>query len=209
MGGLGERSDETERLLAMVEAGDHAAFERLFARHRNRLRKSIDLRLDPRLRSRFDASDVIQEAQVEAFRRINDYLSRRPMPFGLWLFKTAHQRLAHLRRHHLDAQRRSVTREVTFSEHSSLVIAKVLVDDQASLPGKLTRQEQAKSVADAIDQLDAHSREILLMRHVDGLTHPQIAEVLDISHEAVRKRYGRALIKLQQEMSRRGLDGTE
>ena len=204
-----DNHDDTERLLAMVEAGDQQAFERLFARHRDQLKQAVELRLDPRLRSRFDASDVVQEAQVEVFRRLGDYLERRPMPFGLWLYKTAHQRLVQLRRHHLDAQRRSVTREVAFSEHSSLVIAKVLVSDQSNLASHLSRRERAELVAGAVGQLDDDCREILLMRHVEGLTHGQIAEVLEISHEAVRKRYGRALLKLQRAMARHGLHNSE
>jgi hypothetical protein len=42
---------------------------------------------DPRLRPRVDPSDVVQEAQLDAFRRLADYLQRRPVPFRLWLRK--------------------------------------------------------------------------------------------------------------------------
>lgn len=206
MGALGEETETTECLLAQISSGDTGAFERLFAQHRDQLRKAVDLRLDPRLRARFDASDVVQDAQVEAFRRLPDFLARRPMPFGLWLLKTAHQRLVHLRRHHLDAQRRTVSREVRFSEESSLAIAKVVIANQTSLCTRISQRERAEAVASAIEQLDDDSREVLLMRHVEGLNHQQVADILELTSDTVRKRYARALIKLQRELARGGLN---
>jgi RNA polymerase sigma-70 factor (ECF subfamily) len=85
-------SAETQRLLHQVCAGDASAFDALFARHRSYVRQVIELRLDPRLRARVDPSDVVQETQLDAFRRLPDYLERRPMAFRLWLRKTACER---------------------------------------------------------------------------------------------------------------------
>jgi RNA polymerase sigma-70 factor (ECF subfamily) len=59
-------SAETERLLQEARDGRAEAFDRLFARHRPYLRRVISLRLDPRLRPRVDASDIIQETQLVA-----------------------------------------------------------------------------------------------------------------------------------------------
>src|SRR5690242_8360213 len=97
-------SEETRRLLSRAEAGDRCAFERLFGRHRDGLFRVIEARLDAKVRARVDASDVVQEAQLEAFRRLPDYLVRRPMPFWLWLRKTAQERLLVARRQHLGAR---------------------------------------------------------------------------------------------------------
>ena len=58
-------SAETTRLLEQARTGDKEALNALFARHRPRLRRMVDLRLDRRLQARIDASDVIQEAYVE------------------------------------------------------------------------------------------------------------------------------------------------
>src|SRR5262245_9896743 len=73
-------SEETRHLLEQLAAGDRQAFERLFSQFRGELRQFIALRLDPRLRTRVDASDVVQETQLEVFQRLGDYLARRPMP---------------------------------------------------------------------------------------------------------------------------------
>src|SRR5271156_6478042 len=111
-------SVHTEYLLQKAEAGDEQAFEDLFARHRAYLHQVVELRLDPRMRARIDASDVVQEAQLEAFRRIGDFLERRPMAFRLWLRKTAYERLLMLERFHRHAAGRTVDREVGLPDKS-------------------------------------------------------------------------------------------
>src|SRR5260370_18965415 len=96
-------SCDTERLLRQGQGGDGQAFEDLFARHRAYLRQVVAVRLDPRIRPRLDPSDVVQEAQLDAFRRFGDFLERRPMSFRLWLRKTTCERLIMFRRYHRNA----------------------------------------------------------------------------------------------------------
>jgi DNA-directed RNA polymerase specialized sigma24 family protein len=119
-------SAETQRLLERVAAGDAAAFDEMFDRHRAALREFLDNRIDDRLRARFDPSDVVQEAQLVAFRRLDDFLARRPMPFGVWLRKTAYERLLMLHRRHRQSHRRGVGREEPLPERSSLGLARRL-----------------------------------------------------------------------------------
>src|SRR5476651_437519 len=96
----------TQELLVQAKAGDADAVEQLLARHREPVRRMIDLRLDPAIVQRVDASDVVQEVMLEASRRLQDYLKNPTMPFLLWLRHLAKDHLidAH-RRHHL-AQKR-------------------------------------------------------------------------------------------------------
>jgi RNA polymerase sigma-70 factor (ECF subfamily) len=198
-------SAETQRLLMQISAGQRHAFNDLFNRHRDHLRRAVELRLDPRLRARVDASDLVQEAQLEAFRRLDDYLARRPMPFSLWLRKTAHERILNHRRAHIHAARRSVLCEQGFPEESSMMIANSLIGRGSSPSRRVIRREYQRLVSEAVDELDDIDREILLMRNVEGLSQREIAHVLDLSHDAVRKRYGRALVKLQRALAAKGL----
>src|SRR5687767_3871092 len=93
-------SAQTCEMLQRIAQGDGAALEALLQRHRPDLHSFIDLHLDPRLRARVDPSDVVQEAQLELVQRMDDFLSRKPMPFRLWLRKNAYERLLNLRRDH-------------------------------------------------------------------------------------------------------------
>jgi RNA polymerase sigma-70 factor (ECF subfamily) len=97
---------------------DPAALGDLFNRHRDRLRLMVHLRIDRRLQGRVDASDVLQEAYVEALARFSDFLQDRPMPFFLWLRFITEQRLQIVHRRHLGTKARDAGREVSLNHQS-------------------------------------------------------------------------------------------
>jgi RNA polymerase sigma-70 factor (ECF subfamily) len=76
--------EDTEDLLRRAAAGEGAAREQLLARHRDRLRHVVAMRLDRRLAARVDPSDVIQEAMADAAGKLPEYLRQRPLPFYPW-----------------------------------------------------------------------------------------------------------------------------
>jgi RNA polymerase sigma-70 factor (ECF subfamily) len=202
-------SSETTRLLEQIRDGDRDAFEKLFARHRPYLRQVVSLRLDPKLRSRVDASDVVQETHLEAVRRLPDYLERRPMPFRLWLRKTAHERLLMIERHHVDAQRRAVGREVALPDRSSLQLFGQLLAAGSTPSQQLSRAELARRVRQAVARLADIDKEILLMRNLEGLSNHEVAQVLEIAPAAASQRYGRALLRLRKLLLAGGLSESE
>jgi RNA polymerase sigma-70 factor, ECF subfamily len=202
-------SAETQRLLGAAQAGDPRAFNRLFARHRPYLRQVVALRLDARLRPRVDPSDVVQETQLEAFRRLPDYLKRRPMPFRLWLRKTAQERLLMAQRRHLTAGRRSLAREVALPEESSLALARQFADAGSTPSRQLGRRELVHRVRQALAELADADREVLLMRNLEQLSNAEVAEVLQVDPAAASQRYGRALLRLRKLLIDRGLTEPE
>jgi RNA polymerase sigma-70 factor (ECF subfamily) len=191
-------SQVTQALLEQAAAGDPKACGRLLRRHRPGLVEFVDAHLDPLLRARLDASDVVQEAQLEVSRRLPDFLSRRPMPFRLWLRKTAYERLLMLRRQHIQAARRSVRREVQLPDRSSLVLAQNLVDPAGAPNRRLGKQEMAQRMQEALGRLAEADREVLLMRHYEELSYEEIGCILDIEAATARKRAGRALVRLHK-----------
>src|SRR5262245_6348191 len=138
-------SAETCRLLEQVQVGDRSAFQRLFARYRPYLHRIAEARLDPKVLARVDPSDVVQEAQMEAYRRLPDYLARRPMPFRLWLRKLAQERILSIRRRHLQAKGRALGLEVPLPERSSLMLAKPFLAAE-STPSQKTPSARAGSL---------------------------------------------------------------
>ena len=198
-------SDETRGLLEAAGAGDRRAFDRLLARHRPELRQFVELRMDPRMRGRVDASDVVQETQLEVYRRLADFLDRRPMPFHVWLRKTAYERLLMARRQHVEAAQRAVGREVPLPERSSLLLAQRLLPRGSTPSQSLGRRELARRVHQVLEQLPDADREILFMRNFEERSYPEIACLLDIEPAAARKRHGRALIRLHALLAEDGL----
>jgi RNA polymerase sigma-70 factor (ECF subfamily) len=205
MGASNPDPEDTDRLLRQAAAGGERAFAELFDRFRPYLCQVIALRLDPKLRPRLDVSDVVQETQLEVFRRLGEFLERQPMPFRVWLRKAALERLLKLREQHVAAQRRTVQREVPLPEASSLLMAYRLTAAGSTPSQRLSRQELARRVNQALAQLPDADREVLLMRQFDGLSYKEVASTLEITSAAARKRYGRALLRLQGLLTQGGL----
>lgn len=198
---MAEQTDETDstaRLLERAAGGDPTAVEELFGLHRGAVRRYVERRIDPRLLARVDPSDVVQEAQLEAVRRLEDFLRRRPMPFRAWLFRTAGQHLQRLRRHHLEAECRAVGQEQAMPESSSVLLAHHLLGERGSTPSRqLVDAETARRVHEALGLLDSTDREVLLLRTFEGLSNLEAAQALDLEPAAASKRYGRALLRLK------------
>jgi RNA polymerase sigma-70 factor (ECF subfamily) len=197
MNDLLQDSEDTSELLQQVRDGK-IPFDPLFARHREALRASVMVRFDPALRARVDPSDVVQETQMEAFRRLPEYLRRPPMPFHLWLRKMARERLIMLQRKHLGASCRAVGQEVPLPEQSSIVLAVQLLAGEQSPSQQVCHAEALEQVRRALNQLTDMDREMLLMRSYEMLSYEAIARILDIEPAAARKRYGRALLRLHR-----------
>jgi RNA polymerase sigma-70 factor (ECF subfamily) len=209
MGDVRPDSEHTRRLLAALRAGDRRALDALLARHRPAMRDLVACHLDPRAAARADPSDVVQEAQAHMARRIDDYLARDPMPFHLWARKTAYERLLDLHRRHLGRARRAAGREAPLPDRSSLLLARPLLAGGPSPSQEAEARELAERVARAVAGLAGADREVLLMRHAEGLPFDEVSCLLGIDPAAARKRFGRALIRLQTALGREGLLGDD
>ena len=191
--------DTTQRLLVDVGEGDDAAVNELIERHRGAIRRMVAARMDRGMAGRVDASDIVQEALIEAHRRLADYLNDGSMPFHLWLRQIAKDRLidAHCRNR---AKRRDVGREQNMqarADQSSLDLAAQLCDMELTPAAQALRKELEGRFWAAIEELDEADREIVLMRHQEQLGNGEVAELLDLSPAAAGMRYLRAIRRLR------------
>jgi len=191
-------SAETEELLQRIRSGEQEVVDALMERHRSYLLRLVESRLDPRLQSRVDASDVVQETQIEALRRLERYLQEPPMPFRLWLRQLAYDRMLMLRRRHVAAERRAVSREAPLPERSSLLLAQRRCAAGPSPSQHVMRRELVERVQRAVACLADGEREILIMRKLEGLSNQEVALVLKIDPATASRRFGRAVIRLQE-----------
>jgi RNA polymerase sigma-70 factor (ECF subfamily) len=203
---MNEDTRRTDALLDQVRAGDRQALDRLLAEHRDYLRGVVSLRLNPQLQSRVDASDVVQEAQLEAVRRVEDYLARPALPFRLWLRQIACDRLIMAHRQHVAADKRAVSRESALPDESSVGLAEAALAGGPTPSQDLARHELAARVHQALAQLEDDDREVLLMRNFEGLSNQEVAQVLAIEPAAASKRYGRALLRLRAALLAAGVE---
>jgi RNA polymerase sigma-70 factor (ECF subfamily) len=192
--------EATKELLGRATGGDREALDCLLSGHRSRLRQMIALRLDPRLSSRIDASDIVQETFMEVSRKLPEYTSGLQAPFYLWLRKLAMQRLLDLSRKHIAAECRSVTCEAVeggaLLERSSMQLAAKLMATQSSPSQHAQRRELRSRVRNALTRMDAIDQEVLVLRYLEELSTCETALVLGITERAVRYRQRNAMEQL-------------
>ena len=194
-------SPQTEALLGQIAEGDSHALDRLLEEHREFLQRLLLIRMEPALRRRVDPSDVIQETLMVASQRMGDYLDRRPTAFRLWLRRKAIERLIEHRRRHF-AQKRTVQRELSLQDASSAIARSLLTarPSRAAMQRELNQQ-----IEQAVSELSDADREMLLLRHAEGLSNSEIADLLELDVKAASKRYGRALMRLSGRLAERGV----
>src|SRR5262245_6658456 len=120
-GRLMNSADEPEvaSLLSRAAGGDGDAWGALLARYQQRLQSVASFRLDPRLRGRVDALDVIQEAFITATERRADFFGQSAQTLFLWLRWIVWNKLLELHRHHLGTHMRNAGREISSSDRGS------------------------------------------------------------------------------------------
>jgi RNA polymerase sigma-70 factor (ECF subfamily) len=197
-------SPETLELLDKVRHGEPRAVDQLLGRHREPVRRMIDLRLDPAIAPRVDASDIVQEVLLEASRRLSEYLNESPspaMPFHLWLRHIALDHIIDAHRRHRQAKRRTVDREQALhsarADDSSMEQIAALIDRELTPASAALRLEMQRHFQQAIATLPDDDRDIILMRHFEQLSNQEVATTLGLSEAAASMRYLRALRRLR------------
>ena len=191
------------QLVQAAAEGDQQAWEKLDTTFRPQLKRMVRVRLDPRLASRVDASDVVQEALFDAAIGLREFISKPQMPFFLWLRLMTGSRLAKIHRFHLGTQRRSIAREcgrdhVSGPDASSILLAERFIADQSAPEQRLARTELRERLISALDELPPLEREVLVLRHFEQLTNADAAVVVGLTPGGTSKCYFRGLQRLKE-----------
>jgi RNA polymerase sigma-70 factor, ECF subfamily len=192
---------ETDELLRNATGGG-PALQLLLERHRSRLKRMVAVRLDCRLASLVDPSDIVQEALADASHKLDHFLRDRPLPFYPWLRRLAWERIIQLHRRHLRAQKRDVTREerldLILPEESAIQLADRLIASGSTPSERLLRDEQGRRLREVLERLIPIDREVLVMCYLEELDFGEIAAALGITKNAVKVRHFRALERVRK-----------
>ncbi len=188
-----------------LQAQGETAVAELFDQYRSKLARMVVLRLDARLVGKVDVDDILQDAFIEANRRIGGFLERPAVPFFVWLRQLTLQILVDLHRRYLGAQMRDVSREVSFDQWGAAGDGSALLLGQLSAsltsPSQFAvRNELLEQLREALHALGALDREVLILRHLEELGNNEVADILGIDKYAASKRYIRALARLRRVM---------
>jgi RNA polymerase sigma-70 factor (ECF subfamily) len=192
-----------DELLRDARAGDGAAVGRLLEQYRRYLALLARVQIGQRLQGKADASDLVQETFLEAHRNFPRFEGASEPQFVRWLRQILAAKLADLLRRYLGAQARDVRLEREIEDafdRSSVLLDRGLVSPVSSPSQQAARREQAVLLADALAELPDAYREVLVLRHLEGHTFPEVARRMGRSLDSVEKLWLRALAKLRQQL---------
>ncbi|PIE24749.1 MAG: RNA polymerase subunit sigma [Planctomycetota bacterium] len=202
---------DLESLLQRLREGEDSALGPLFDHFRERLWRMVRFRLDPRLEARLDPDDVLQEAFLDANKRLDAWRKDSEKSFFIWLRLIVGQTMTDLHRRHIGARKRDAGREVSLHAGAgpsapSLVLSKQLLASLTSPSNAAIRAEARTQFEEFLEQMESIDREILTLRHFEELSNSEVCEILGLKPAAASNRYVRALMRLRKFVEESGGD---
>jgi RNA polymerase sigma-70 factor (ECF subfamily) len=189
----------TDELLREARAGDADARARLLEAYRSYLTLLARVQLGRPVQSKLDPSDLVQEAFLEAHRDFHQFQGETEAELRAWLRRLLVHNLANqIRRYR--TKRRDFRLEQQLAaelDQSSHTLEHGLIAPDSSPSARAVRREESLRLAEALERLPAEAREVLLLRHFQGLTFPAIARGLGKSLGSVKNTWLRGLAQLR------------
>ena len=190
-------------LLLQAKEGSDAARGELLESYRPYLELLARIELGRRLQTKVDAADLVQETFLEAHRNFGLFRGRSEPEFTSWLREILAGRIGNLVRHYLGTQGRDLRREQGWNvnlDESSRVIDRGFFALQSTPSQHVAAREQGVLLADALAKLPVDYREVVVLRHFEELTFPEVARRMERTVDSVQKLWVRALATLKQTM---------
>ena len=192
-------------LVDRVIRGDNDALAELFGHYRSRLWRTVQFRMDSRLRGRVDPDDVLQEAWLNAVQRIDSFLKDASRSIFVWFRLIVNQTLVDVHRRHVTTQKRSAGAEFSIDrgwspKSTSASLSFHLLGHLTSPSQAVVKEELSEQLDTALGTLNDVDREVLALRHFEELTNRETAQVLGISEQAASVRYMKALKRIKHVM---------
>jgi len=168
----------------------------MFIGVRDHLKAMVSTRLDKRLQKRIDASDIVQEVYLRAMQGLPTFLQSPKVHPVVWLRLIGKHLVVETHRRHFRAKR-SPDREAANVDDSNEILVNHIADSIQSVHTTIAREELVKKVRLLFSQMSDQDRDVLEMRHTEGLSLLEIATVLCVSLDAAKKRYYRALSRFR------------
>lgn len=191
------------RLLNLARGGHVHALGQLLELFRNYLELLARLQISRRLRGKIDAADLVQETFLDAHAGFARFRGTTEAELAGWLRQILTSNALSLARRYFGTQRRNVRLEREWAdelEQSSRALHLGLIAPQSSPSQQAVKREQAVLLADALKHLPEDYREAIVLRQLEGLSFPEVAQRMERSLDSVKKLWMRALTRLRHEL---------
>lgn len=190
-------------LLPAFRAGDPAAGDALLRRFEPWLKLMARLQLESRFQAKFDPSDVVQQAMIEALKAAAQFRGTTEAEFAAWLRQILTHALAHEIRRYAGTAKRELAREIPLEQE--LTQASQQIGDRLAATGTspsqaVVKREQSVLLAEVLERLPEDFREVIILRNLEGLAHEDVARRMGRTSGAVRMLWVRALARLREEL---------
>jgi RNA polymerase sigma-70 factor (ECF subfamily) len=196
-------AEDSAQLLVQAREGGESALGQLLEKHRTYLELLARVEIGRRLRTKVDTADVVQETFLEAHQAFSRFQGQDERDFLAWLRGILSIRVLLAVRRYLGTQGRDIRREQPLAidlDQSSRAIDRGLIALQSSPSQRAVRSEQGVLLAAALAKLSDDYREVIVLRHLEELSFPEVAERMDRSVDSVQKLWVRGLARLRQLM---------
>jgi RNA polymerase sigma-70 factor (ECF subfamily) len=149
---------------------------------------------------------LVQQTFLEAYRDFAQFRGRTEKEMIAWLRKILARNISNLVRQYRLSQRRDVVLEQHLEgslDRSSCVLDGGFVAADSTPSSRAARRERAVLVAEALDRLPVHYREVVVLRHLEGLKFDEIARRMDRTVDSVKKLWARSLAQLRDQLGDR------
>jgi RNA polymerase sigma-70 factor (ECF subfamily) len=191
-----EPIDPVAPWLQAARAGDREALGHLWEFCRAYLVQIANAELNPQLQAKVGGSDLVQETFLEAQNIFPRFQGTSQLQLRAWLRAILLNKMATCSRY-FHAARRRAGQEVELANSGGPAEP---ADSQPGPSSVFVQQERLLQVADALDRLPEHYRQVIVWRQIEDVSFEEMAQRLGRSVAAVRKLWLRAVQQLQSEL---------
>lgn len=191
-------------LLLQAKKGERQAIGQLLEHFRSYLKLIASHEIGSKLGAKLDASDVVQDTFLDAHRYFENFQGESVTQFTAWLRSVMAGVMANYMRRYLGTKARDIRLEKQLAadlDNSAAMLSELLVASISSPSQNIMRDEQTVQLAKAMSNLSADYQSVLTLRHIEGLTFPQIATRLNRTVDSVEKLWLRAVVQLRKSFS--------
>jgi RNA polymerase sigma-70 factor (ECF subfamily) len=197
---MAARTEEVARWLAEARGGAADSLGQALEACRGYLLSIAQQEIDPQLRPKGSASDLVQETFLKAHRHFAHFHGTAEEELLAWLRRLLLNNLADFRRLYHETQKRDAGLELAAPDWQLLARTGAgPVADEPSPSAEAMAREQAEALQRTLDRLPADYRRVLVWRHQEERSFEEIGQLMNRSVNAVRKLWARAVQRFQEE----------
>src|SRR6185437_6116855 len=194
---------DAQVLFQQARGGNEKALGQLLESYTRYLTLLARVQIVRRLQGKVDPSDVVQETFLEAHRQITNFRGNSEGELVAWLRRILAGQIALTLRRFLGTKGRDLKLERELAaqlDQSSEILDGGLVASNSTPSQHASRREQALLLADALDRLPEDYREVIILRHLEGLSFAEVSQRMERSEDSVQKLWVRALANLRRSL---------